>query len=64
MVGSLSQRLCTPSLTGCLGRGCLVQLGQLYTQMSTIVAEQEEVVNRIDADIDVARNYIEAGQVG
>ncbi len=32
--------------------------------MSTIVAEQEEVVTRIDADVSIAKNYIEAGQVG
>ncbi len=39
----------------------IVELGAMFTQMATLVAEQGDVINRIDGDMDVvAANVFKA----
>ncbi|MPC27817.1 Syntaxin-5 [Portunus trituberculatus] len=38
----------------------IVELGQMFTQLATMVKEQEELVHRIDANVDEAEMNVEA----
>ena len=39
----------------------VVELGQLFSQVASLVAEQGDVIERIDADMDAAGANVEAG---
>lgn len=40
----------------------IVELSGMYARMANMVAEQGEIVGRIDDDMDIAQSNIEAGQ--
>jgi len=42
--------------------GAIVELGSMFTKMSAIVAEQGDVLERIDADLLEASSNVEAAQ--
>ena len=39
----------------------IVELGHMFTQMASLVAEQGETVDRIDADVSTAHDNVSAG---
>jgi len=40
----------------------IVELGTMFTHMATVVAEQGDTINRIDADMDVISSNVEKGK--